>query len=312
MGLAMLCSGCQLAGKKQDTGLLGDDWKSGFAKPADEKIEYGQPERMAVIWTDSTASADGTPSKRGFGGRIYFYDKNNKPVRVEGELSIYAFDDSIKTEKTTPDRVYKFRQTELQQHFSETQLGPSYSVWLPWDTVGGERKTIALMPVFKGTGNAVVNAGMSINVLQGKTPAYLANLPKMPYRVLGSSPTVGESLIGSRPKNDYGVQLVSGNESLTPEQIRQRERTTTIEMPRQMAQRLNQDLAHGSVDHVAPGMQADVSFGPRTTTGTSDAEEMLGSAENLSGTSSSAGQSSANETSATRSRPVFGAPGALK
>ena len=234
---------------------------------------------MAVIWTDSTASADGVADRRGFGGRIYFYDNAGNPTRVDGELSIYAFDDTTDEQSTSADRVYKFRQEELQGHYSETQLGPSYSIWLPWDEVGGDRKTIALMPIFKSSDKSIVKSGQSINVLNGKTPPLLAESPAAPFRVLGSSPSVAQSaraaMTGKRNAN-YGVQLVSNTESAATEEQPIKDRTTTIDVPRQMVRRMNQDLAFGSVDSVSSGMSANVSFGPRLSASQSGpADSML-------------------------------------
>lgn len=130
--------------------------------------KYSEPASMAVIWKDTVYTAPGTRPTRGFGGRIYFYDKKQKPVRVDGDISIYAFDDSNESEnKSQPDRKFEYRQTELQGHYSETELGPSYSIWVPWDAAGGERKTISLLPIFKSVKGTVCKSGQDLVVLPG-------------------------------------------------------------------------------------------------------------------------------------------------
>lgn len=136
------------------------------------KIEFQQPARMAVIWKESSVSPNGEKPTRGFGGRVYFYDSENETVRVDGELTVYAYDDSNTPDgqSRVPDRKYVFRAEDLQRHYSKTGLGESYSVWLPWDKVGGARKTIALVPVFRPMEGLIPEADHSIAVLSGPSP----------------------------------------------------------------------------------------------------------------------------------------------
>ncbi len=306
---ATVLTGCKSALDSRKSPLLDRSWMSSYKKSPDEKIEYGQPERIAVIWSDSVASANNVANVRGFGGRIYFYDKDSKPIRANGELTVYAFDDSNDDRKTQADRVYKFRQEELQSHFSETALGPSYSVWVPWDKVGGDRKSIALMPVFKTTENQVVKSEQSINVLPGKTPVQVAKADEV-YRVLGSSPAVGRlDHVGATPKNNnYGVQLASATETLDRRANSLEDRTTTISVPREMSRRLNQDLLTNSVESVSSGMEANISYGERTSSTASGPIDSLIPAAS----SSTANTIDLPVNPKPRSRPVFGAPGIRK
>jgi hypothetical protein len=131
------------------------------------------PESMVVIWKDAVLDKPGTTSVRGFGARIYFHDTKNDPVRVEGDLTIYGFDDSDKNDEKssrTPSKKFVFTNEQLQSHFSESDLGPSYSVWIPWEPVGNYRKTVGLVPIFKTSDGKIINGGSSNNVLPGKTP----------------------------------------------------------------------------------------------------------------------------------------------
>ena len=43
-----------------------------------------QPVTMTAIWKDSVYERPGTPTVKGFGGRFYFYDENQTPVKAEG------------------------------------------------------------------------------------------------------------------------------------------------------------------------------------------------------------------------------------
>lgn len=312
LALLMAASGCSMTKKTGNATKPTTDWKSAFKKESSKPGEYGVPERMAVIWTDSIASAGGVSSVRGFGGRVYFYDGAGDPIRVDGEMSVYAFDDTDGEDKTMPDRVYRFTREDFQKHFGETQLGPSYSIWLPWDKMGGDQKSIALLPMFKTAENQVVKSEQSLNFLPGKNPPRLVDDPSVPFRVLGSSSTVTNAKPSNARsgKSGYDVQLVSNAESIDANQVRH-DRTTTIDVPRQMTRRMRNDLASATVESVAANMQAQVSFGPSDEVNASNAipSSNRPTANLPSGTPAKPPQS---EEATSRPRAVFGAPGALK
>jgi len=162
---------------------------------------------MAAIWNFALYEKPGSPSIRGLGGRLYFYDANNNAVKADGELIVYGFDEDSET-KSKPDKKFVFRATELQSHYSESALGGSYSIWIPWDKVGGYRKSVTLLPVFKGADGNVIRGEQSINLLAGKIQKAESLDAEHPYRVLGSSSAV----LGQPSYKD---------EQSTPGQIRQ-------------------------------------------------------------------------------------------
>ncbi|MCA9205735.1 MAG: hypothetical protein KDA59_21930, partial [Planctomycetales bacterium] len=147
LALATLSSGC--ATWKAPS--LKMPWSNSEEELAESK--YEQPARMAVIWTDSVLTTPGKQPTRGFGGRIYFFNAKNQAIPVEGQLVIYGYDDTDKKKgNRPPDRRFVFSPEQFTQHFSETEIGASYSVWVPWDHVGGEERQISLLPVFASTG----------------------------------------------------------------------------------------------------------------------------------------------------------------
>ncbi|MEL7499635.1 MAG: hypothetical protein AAFN77_18675 [Planctomycetota bacterium] len=178
--------------------------------------EMGEPITMAAIWKDTTYTEPGKPQKRGFGGRIFFYDAESNSVPAEGELVIYGFDGES-GDSNRPDKKFIFKADKFQEHFSESALGGSYSVWIPWDDVGGFRKSVTLIPIFKTEDDRVIQTGQSINVLPGDEPASTVEATNsLPYRYLGSSAAVigQDSEKKSQPKN--GVTRASfeeGNDS---------------------------------------------------------------------------------------------------
>lgn len=109
------------------------------------------PTRMTDFWTDTVLYQPGLPGVRGFGGRIMFYnDASESPIMVEGTLTVFAYDESRgQVSYSAPDRKYIFTAEQLPKHYSKSELGHSYSFWLPWDEVGGPRKKICLIARFE-------------------------------------------------------------------------------------------------------------------------------------------------------------------
>ena len=55
---------------------------------------YQVPDRITDVWSDTVLHQTGKPGVRGFGGRIIFHvDGEDRPVRADGTLTIYAFDE---------------------------------------------------------------------------------------------------------------------------------------------------------------------------------------------------------------------------
>lgn len=137
----------------------GKSWQ--FAKSLDLRRAVGlrddapapiqTPTRLVSTWTDTVLNRQGEPPLRGFGGRLMFFnDDSEDTIRVDGQLVVYAYDDSGRAEhETHPTRRYVFPREQVVRHESESKLGPSYSFWLPWDEVGGERKDIGLIARFE-------------------------------------------------------------------------------------------------------------------------------------------------------------------
>ena len=201
---------------------------SRFAEKLEAEGESEKPaQTMAIIWSNTALEKPGVPAVKGFGGRIYFYDEDNQAVKADGELVVYGFDDSNKAREVGPkaDRKYVFKADKFQSHFSKTDLGqPSYNVWVPWEKVGGLRKTITLIPVFKPAEGAILRAGQSTNVLPGKAPKQTDELVAVRdengkvhlagYETNGESGDVTQASMQAELKN--GKQLRTSTFSLTP------------------------------------------------------------------------------------------------
>lgn len=112
-----------------------------------DKSPYPNPVQVAATWSPDTLTQTGRTPTRGFGGRLFFFDEQTHAVPVDGKLVVHGFDETALNEK---ERVKKFEFTadQFTKHFSQSDLGASYSVWIPWDAIGGEQKEISLVASF--------------------------------------------------------------------------------------------------------------------------------------------------------------------
>ena len=127
---------------------------------------YPSPVKMAATWTPDTLVQSGRTPTRGFGARIFFYDERSRPVPVDGTLVIHGVDESAPTPQEGVKR-FEFTPEQFTRHFSQCDLGASYSVWLPWDAVGGDQKRISLVASFVSSDGKPVQATPSVVVLPG-------------------------------------------------------------------------------------------------------------------------------------------------
>ncbi|MCA9237309.1 MAG: hypothetical protein KDA44_17665 [Planctomycetales bacterium] len=138
-------------------------WKS------DEPAEPEIPRRLVATWVDTTMHTPGEKPLRGFGGRLVFFGpEGQESVRVDGELVVYAFDETNRApHETQPTRRYIFPVDQFVLHESPSRFGPSYSVWLPWDAIGGDQKKISLIARFEPQGGAMIVGEQTAHLLPG-------------------------------------------------------------------------------------------------------------------------------------------------
>lgn len=134
-----------------------------------DKAFSSTPTKIVAMWTDTVLYTQGQTPRRGFAGRLMFYDgKQGKPIEVEGTLSVYAFDEEGRNiEDTRPDRKYVFTPEQFEKHYSKSEIGHSYSVWIPWDEARGEQKEISLIVRFTPTKGPVLVGEQSRHLLPG-------------------------------------------------------------------------------------------------------------------------------------------------
>lgn len=207
------------------------------------------PTRMTTLWTNTILNQSGKKGVRGFGGRIMFHGKDNeKPIRVEGVLTVYAFDETTRA-SSVPERKFVFTAEQFEKHYSQSKLGHSYSVWLPWDEVGGAPRRINLLARFEPVDGAMVMSENSLQILPGIEP--------LPYDDTTSGETDGEVIqAGHQQKSASRRETKPPTESDGPQ-------SDTIDLPPGFMRRL------GPQDELFPvKIQHDRSLPPTPATTT--------------------------------------------
>ncbi len=235
LGFLVLTAGCTSLTPSGSS----KSWKWPWSKPDVKESEYGVPTRMAVIWTPDVLNSPGTPPVRGFGGRIYFYDNKNQTIPVDGQLLVYGFNDSNPDiASTVPEKRFAFTPEQFTQHFSSTEIGASYSVWIPWDQ-DQVHKTVSLVPVFTSTQGTRVVGQPTLGVLRGvKTETTLSkdDWIREQARRTGVVPVGYEQILNPsvpHARRDDG----------RPEDGRVRIRTTTIPLSPNLGRQLEDSRA---------------------------------------------------------------------
>jgi hypothetical protein len=254
IGLAV----CLLVGAL--TGCASQKLNLGKAMPwSSPAPTYETPEKVIAIWTDATYELPGKAPTRGFGGRVYFYNAKGDVVPVNGQLVVYAFDDSDPHAGTDqPTRKYAFTAEQLTRYYSNSELGASYNIWIPWDSVGGEERQIALFPVFIDDSGKMVRGSFANNRLPGKRALneeerrgfYVSRKRRRGSQVISHQES------GVKPagyETEVAADSVDG-EKKEPSMV-----THTIRVPRSLSER----MANGTL--VAPGQPALMAPAQRAT-----------------------------------------------
>lgn len=208
-------------------------WKS-------EKPEPQLPVRLVSTWTDTILHKPGQKSQRGFGGRLVFFGReSDDPVCVDGQLVVYAYDEANSDARTAqPTRRFIFPREQFTRHYSESTLGPSYSVWLPWDAVGGPRKNISLIARFEPYLGQLIVGEQTRHLLPGT--ALAEDVP-------ADQPGKSEIQLAQHTTT-AGAESRAGNSLAKTSKSPLREMTTTsIRMSEQWRNRFASQSAQGSL-----------------------------------------------------------------
>jgi hypothetical protein len=258
------------------------DLKKPWPFKDDDGPKKGTPVRMASTWTDTILRQPGKPSQRGFGGRVMFYAKEGTdPILVEGQFVVYAFDETNREPTDNkPTRRYVFTPEQLPPRMSKSELGASYSFWLPWDEAGGPQTNISLICRFEPKKGSLVVGEQTQHLLPGtlrSTTMTATNTPpKLPegtpmrpavqqMSYTAPAPASGSPGFTAPPGNQAGVYqggpsqaaLAAGPEAAEQSTTRQMT-STSIALPASFQRRTILDAAqsNGATISAADHMQA--------------------------------------------------------
>lgn len=160
----------------------------------DDKLPepYPNPVRLAATWTPDTLIQVGRTPTRGFGGRVFFYNEKSQPVPVDGTLTIHGFDENSEDPEGGVKR-FVFTPEQLTRHYGQSDLGASYSIWLPWDAAGGDQRRISLVTSFQAASGSTIQGIPATMLLPGRDTSMQSS-----EKVAEMSPKYREYLAATR------------------------------------------------------------------------------------------------------------------
>ena len=124
MVIGIGCTGCQSWETQGKLPLFPRDKK-------EKKIDV-TPEKIVAVWTEATHHHPGKKAERGFGSRIVFYDAQDRPLEITGKVTVFVFDDQHPAaDDPAPKYKFVFPEEVIASHYSKSDLGHSYSFWIP-------------------------------------------------------------------------------------------------------------------------------------------------------------------------------------
>lgn len=203
------------------------DLKKNIPWGAGEEGKLERPMKLVANWSETVMTNGDAPPMRGFGGRLVFYaHEGGKPVKVAGTLTVYAFDESkgLKDD-VVPDRKFVFTEEQFANHYSDKgMLKHSYSFWIPWDELGGEKRDMSLLCRFVSAQGDVVISEQTRHILPGKPPKNVA----VPETLAVDHPAVSQPAQNAQPMVQQVGFFDSQQSTAMPE--RPRMNTSTIDL----------------------------------------------------------------------------------
>jgi hypothetical protein len=204
--------------------------KKWFGK--EEEVNYGTPNKVVAIWTNAVHNQSGYKPTRGLGGRLYFYDAHHKPVQVNGSLTVFVYDDTdpAKRESQESTRKLTFNPEQVATLYTPSDFGPSYSVWVPWDEVGGERRHLSVIPVFTDQQGQMLAGDQAQHVLPGVIPDEIA---------IAKEDSVSTADYVAQQKSSNGIQQASAAADVKQVTVK----SSTIKLPASMQERIRRQAS---------------------------------------------------------------------
>lgn len=103
-----------------------------------EETQRNPADRVVAVWQATDGRGLNNMPSRGFGGEILFFArKGEEPVRVNGDVRIYVFDDQGDvSEQSKPIHQFDFNGGSWNAQLVQGSLGPTYQVFIPYTRQG--------------------------------------------------------------------------------------------------------------------------------------------------------------------------------
>lgn len=132
--LSALVAGLIMSASLSLTGCAGLELPQ-FGKSSMQRTSAKNPaNEILCLWQSAEGrNPNGLPA-RGFGGQVFFFTgKGAAPAAAVGDVRIYLFsNEGTVTEQARPIHQYDFSSEAWEAHLQQTQLGPSYQVFIPY------------------------------------------------------------------------------------------------------------------------------------------------------------------------------------
>lgn len=175
--LLLLCCSATLTGCAM--------FDAGMPKMFEKEPEFRTPHQVIPLWSDTVLHQAGRKGQRGCGGRFMFYTGDSQEgVRVDGTITIYVWNDTQSGKQRKPDKKYVFPAEKLQNHYSKSKVGHSYSFWIPWDQAGSNRTELTVVARFVGRDGSDITTPASTVILPG--PVSVPTVPQTTQQADGS------------------------------------------------------------------------------------------------------------------------------
>jgi hypothetical protein len=133
--------------------------------------------KILCLWEPSEGrDPNGLPC-RGFAGQVLFLGNHGgTPVKVQGDVAIYVFDDfGTPEEQARPLHVFEFKGGSWDRHLKVGTFGPAYHVFVPYTRPGGYEANCSLrIKLTPYDGAPVVYSDPSNLPLKGKPRPFSA------------------------------------------------------------------------------------------------------------------------------------------
>ncbi|MDA1052665.1 MAG: hypothetical protein O3C40_19590 [Planctomycetota bacterium] len=171
--------------------------------------------KVVCIWQPAEGRGLDELPARGFAGQIVFLTANSPtPVEVEGDVTIFLFDDhGTPEQRSQPLHTFRFDEGSWQTYLTPTTWGPTYQLFIPYVRKGLHRASCSLAVQIETPEGRRVTSAMANIVLPGS--GSLSDGTSSPYSPQHSRLPAGRVHVGA-PVTAGDVSHVVPASALSP------------------------------------------------------------------------------------------------